>query len=56
MATATDIRDIGFCLWKAVEFRAKAEDTDHRKLKAAFEAVAREYDSRVKENATRISK
>jgi hypothetical protein len=55
MTLTTDIRDVDFCLRKAVEFRAKAEETDHRKLKSAFEAVARQYDLRAKENATRIS-
>jgi len=55
MALATDMRDVGFCLRKAVEYRAKARKENHRNLKSAFEAAAREYDSRAKENTTRIS-
>ena len=56
MSAATDIRDEKFCLRKAKEYRARAEATHHRNLRSAFEAAAREYDSRAKENAVRNSK
>jgi hypothetical protein len=56
MAIESDIRDVGFCVSKAVEYRAKAKATDRQNLKCAFEAAAREYDSRAKENAERIAK
>ena len=49
------MRDVSFCLRKAAEYRAKARKENHRNLKSAFEAAAREYDSRAKENTTRIS-
>jgi hypothetical protein len=56
MTLAADIRDVSFCLRKTVEYRAKAKKANHRNLKSAFEAAAREYDSRAKENTARISK
>jgi hypothetical protein len=56
MSVATDIRDENFCLQKAIEYRARAEGTSHRNLRSAFQAAAREYDSRAKENAIRNAK
>jgi hypothetical protein len=56
MALATDIRDVSFCLRKAAEYRAKAKKANQHNLKSAFEAAAREYDLRAKENTERISK
>jgi hypothetical protein len=56
MSVATDMRDVNYCLRKAVEYRARAQDTAHRNLRFAFEAAAREYDSRAKENAARDPK
>jgi hypothetical protein len=56
MALATDIRDVSFCLRKAVEYRAKAKKTSQLNLKSAFEAATREYDSRAQKNTVRISK
>jgi hypothetical protein len=56
MSAATDIRDVNFCLRKAVEYRARAKVTDHRNLRSAFEAAARQYDSLAKENAARSPK
>jgi hypothetical protein len=56
MSVATDIRDENFCLRKAQEYRARAEGTSHRNLRSAFQAAAREYDSRAKENAMRNAK
>ncbi len=56
MSAATDIRDVNYCLRKADEYREKAKGTVHRNLRSAFEAAAREYDSRAKENAERISR
>ena len=56
MSVATDIRDVNFCLRKAEEYRARAKVTGHRNLRSAFEAAAREYDSRAQENAARVSK
>jgi hypothetical protein len=53
MFEGTDIHDVSYCLRKAVEFRAKAKNTHQRNLKSAFEAAAREYDLRAKENAAR---
>jgi hypothetical protein len=54
--TPADIRDVNFCLQKAGEYRAKAKATDRQNLQCAFEAAAREYDSRAKENAGRTAK
>ena len=56
MSVATDIRDENFCLRKAQEYRVRAEGTHHRNLRSAFQAAAREYDSRAKENAARDAK
>ena len=46
-----DMRDVNFLLRKAEEYRAKARDTNDAALKIAFEAAAREFESRAKENA-----
>ncbi len=52
MTVAADMRDEDFCLRKAAEYRAKAiKVTNHRSLKASFEAAARVYDARARENA-----
>jgi hypothetical protein len=48
-----EMLDVKFCLRKAGEYRAKAAGSDNVNLKASFEAAAREYDSRAKENAVR---
>jgi hypothetical protein len=54
MSTATDIRDVGFCLRKAEEFRAKAKVTINCNLRFAFVAAAREYEFAT-QNAARAS-
>jgi len=54
MSAATDIRDVKFCLRKAIEFRSKAKGTTNSNLRFAFLAAARRYDLRAKENAASI--
>jgi hypothetical protein len=50
-----DMRDADFCLRKAKEYRAKAKETNDAELKIAFEAVAREFELRAKENIKGIA-
>ena len=50
-----DMRDANYCLQKAKEFRAKAKETTDADLKVAFEAVAREFELRAKENVKKIT-
>jgi hypothetical protein len=51
-----DMRDANYCLRKAEEYRAKAKETNDSALKIAFEAAAREFELRAKENTARDSK
>jgi hypothetical protein len=51
-----DMRDVNFLLRKAEEYRAKAKATNDAALKVAFEAAAREFESRAKENAKEAAK
>jgi hypothetical protein len=55
MTSATSLRDVEFCLRKAEEYRAKANETKHRKLKTTFEEAARVYDACAKANAEKES-
>jgi hypothetical protein len=56
MTSDSELLDPAFCLRKADEYRAKARDTNHDRLKSAFEAAAGEYDMRAKANAERAAK
>jgi len=56
MPLPPDMRDVNFLLRKAEEYRAKARDTNDAALKIAFEAAAREFESRAKENAKEAAK
>ena len=51
-----DMRDVNFLLRKAEEYRAKAKATNDAALKIAFEAAAREFESRAKENVKKDAK
>ncbi len=51
-----DMRDVNFLLRKAEEYRAKAKATNDAALKIAFEAAAREFESRAKENVKKNAK
>ena len=49
MPSDSEMRDLNYLLRKAEEYRAKAKNTDDAKLKVAFEAVARQFESRATE-------
>ena len=49
------MRDANFCLRKAEEYRAKAKETNDAGLRTAFEAAAREFELRAKENVKKIT-
>jgi hypothetical protein len=43
-----EMLDADFCMRKAEEYRVKATNVEEPKLKSAYEAVAHEYEARVK--------
>jgi len=49
-----ELDDPDFCLQKAQEYWAKAQETDHSTMRENFQAIARELEHRAKELKSRF--